>query len=324
MRRDAVVGLVAVAVLVVAGLSYWRWSGESRIAPPRLTAAGPSPATQQVPPGATATAPSFDVVRIGPQGEVVIAGRAAPGAEVTVLDASKPIGQVTADKNGQWVLMPKDKLPPGEHQLSLVARAPDGAVSKSDSVVATLVPERAPGVVAAQASESVAVLVPREGVGPAKALQLPREASERRKLALDVIQYDAAGKVQLLGRGEPGGRIDIYLDDKLAGGGTVDGSGGWSVTLRQGVPEGRYRLRLEALDGQGRKLAQLAVGFNRVAPPEGTVAVDIQPGNNLWRIAQHSYGEGLRYTEIYQANRTQIRDPNLIYPGQVFAVPGGH
>jgi nucleoid-associated protein YgaU len=58
-----------------------------------------------------------------------------------------------------------------------------------------------------------------------------------------------------------------------------------------------------------------------VAPPAGTIAVDIQPGNNLWRIAQHSYGDGLRYTEIYQANRTQIRDPNLIYPGQVFAVP---
>jgi nucleoid-associated protein YgaU len=113
----------------------------------------------------------------------------------------------------------------------------------------------------------------------------------------------------------------MYLDDKLAGSGTADGTGGWSTTLRQAVPEGRYRLRLEALDGRGQKLAQLAVAFNRVAPPDGTVAVDIQPGNNLWRIAQHSYGDGLRYTEIYQANRTQIRDPNLIYPGQVFAVP---
>jgi nucleoid-associated protein YgaU len=47
----------------------------------------------------------------------------------------------------------------------------------------------------------------------------------------------------------------------------------------------------------------------------------VQPGNNLWRIAERSFGAGLRYTEIYQANRARIRDPNLIYPGQIFAVP---
>jgi nucleoid-associated protein YgaU len=29
----------------------------------------------------------------------------------------------------------------------------------------------------------------------------------------------------------------------------------------------------------------------------------------------------LRYTVIYEANRTQIRNPDLIYPGQVFAIP---
>ena len=48
----------------------------------------------------------------------------------------------------------------------------------------------------------------------------------------------------------------------------------------------------------------------------------MQPGTNLWRIASQAYGSGLRYTVIYQANQGQIRDPNLIYPGQVLAVPG--
>jgi nucleoid-associated protein YgaU len=317
MRRDAVVGLIAVAV--VAGIAYWRWSGERGTAPPPpATAAAPQQARANL---ADAAVPSFDVVRVNPQGEAVFAGSAAPGTEVTVLDDSKPLGRVTADEHGDWVLLPKERLASGEHQLSLTARAADGAVSRSDSVVAMIVPQRTPSVVAAQANDSVAVLVPREGAGPARALQLPREAGQPRALALDVIQYDAAGKVQLLGRAEPETRIDIYLDDRLAGSGAADGSGGWSVTLHQSVPQGKYRLRLEAVDGRGRTLAQLAIAFNRVAPPDGTVAVDIQPGNNLWRIAQHAYGEGLRYTEIYQANRKQIRDPNLIYPGQVFAVP---
>ena len=49
--------------------------------------------------------------------------------------------------------------------------------------------------------------------------------------------------------------------------------------------------------------------------------VIIQPGDNLWTIARHIYGRGIQYTIIYEANRDQIRDPDLIYPGQVFATP---
>jgi len=51
--------------------------------------------------------------------------------------------------------------------------------------------------------------------------------------------------------------------------------------------------------------------------------VVVQPGQNLWRLARSAYGTGVRYTVIYLANRDQIRDPRLIYPGQAFAVPPG-
>ena len=50
--------------------------------------------------------------------------------------------------------------------------------------------------------------------------------------------------------------------------------------------------------------------------------VVIQPGNNLWRISRVIYGQGVQYTIIYQANKDQIRNPHLIYPGQIFATPG--
>jgi len=49
--------------------------------------------------------------------------------------------------------------------------------------------------------------------------------------------------------------------------------------------------------------------------------VIVQPGNSLWRIARRAYGSGAQYTIIYQANDSQIRDPDLIYPGQIFDVP---
>jgi nucleoid-associated protein YgaU len=47
----------------------------------------------------------------------------------------------------------------------------------------------------------------------------------------------------------------------------------------------------------------------------------IQPGNNLWRISNVIYGSGTKFTVLYEANKDQIRDPDLIYPGQVFMTP---
>lgn len=51
-------------------------------------------------------------------------------------------------------------------------------------------------------------------------------------------------------------------------------------------------------------------------------AVIIRRGDSLWRISRRVYGHGIRYSTIYLANQDQIRDPNRIWPGQVFSVPG--
>ena len=49
----------------------------------------------------------------------------------------------------------------------------------------------------------------------------------------------------------------------------------------------------------------------------------VQPGNSLWRLARRTYGSGFSYTVIFDANKDQIGDPDLIFPGQVFALPKG-
>jgi nucleoid-associated protein YgaU len=75
----------------------------------------------------------------------------------------------------------------------------------------------------------------------------------------------------------------------------------------------------------GRVARRIEVPFKR-APAMGDLGdrqiVVVQPGNSLWRIARRAYGHGPRYTLIFEANKSQIRDPDLIYPGQVFTVPG--
>ncbi|MEL7027531.1 MAG: LysM peptidoglycan-binding domain-containing protein, partial [Pseudomonadota bacterium] len=49
--------------------------------------------------------------------------------------------------------------------------------------------------------------------------------------------------------------------------------------------------------------------------------VTVQPGDHLWGIATRRYGEGMLFVRVFEANKGQIRDPDLIYPGQIFTLP---
>ena len=56
-------------------------------------------------------------------------------------------------------------------------------------------------------------------------------------------------------------------------------------------------------------------------PPPAPVTVTVQPGYTLWGIAKENFGQGILYVQVFEANRDKIRDPGLIYPGQVFTIP---
>jgi nucleoid-associated protein YgaU len=64
-----------------------------------------------------------------------------------------------------------------------------------------------------------------------------------------------------------------------------------------------------------------AVTDPAIEPAAAPTQVIIQPGNNLWKLSRQIYGKGMMYTVIYEANKDQIRKPDLIYPGQIFLTP---
>ncbi|NUB43398.1 LysM peptidoglycan-binding domain-containing protein [Fertoebacter nigrum] len=66
---------------------------------------------------------------------------------------------------------------------------------------------------------------------------------------------------------------------------------------------------------------ETAVAAAAPPPQPGPVSVTVQPGYTLWGIAQERFGNGFLYVQVYEANREAIRNPDLIYPGQVFAIP---
>ncbi len=101
----------------------------SALTPALSPAAAPADEDADAGQAPEATPPSIDVVRVEPDGAAVIAGRAAPGAELIVLDNGAPIGTATADAFGEWVFIPDAPLPAGAHEFGLVVKRVQGGAT---------------------------------------------------------------------------------------------------------------------------------------------------------------------------------------------------
>jgi len=329
-------------VVVVAG-GVLAWVSGVFDAPPTGTTAPATTATPVPPPAAPAPAPepapvaeprvpSFDVVRVEPDGTAVLAGRAEPGATVAVRDGDTVIGTVVVDSRGEWVLIPTDPLAPGGRELTVTETLPDGReIAGGDSVV-LVVPERNRDIAGRPQGETggaLAVLAP-DGAAP-RVLQAPptdRAGNEpplpAGGVTVDAIDYDRAGRVTIGGRAEAGAEVMVYLDNTLVGRAKADAGGRWSLSPDRPLDTGSYAVRVDRIKEDGQVTARAEVGFDRRDISDtalGGKAVVVLPGNNLWTIARRSFGQGPRYTLIFEANQGQIRDPDLIYPGQIFILP---
>ncbi len=184
----------------------------------------------------------------------------------------------------------------------------------------------------APASAPVAAL--RSGADGVELMQpvVPRPAGPV-QVALDTISYSDSGAVRLRGTASGGSVVRVYLDNAPLTDLHSDADGRWRGQIR-GVDPGLYTLRLDELDGKGRVISRLETPFQRAAPerlrpPEPEAAADaplvravtVQTGDTLWAISREKYGDGVLYVRVFEANRDTIRDPDLIYPGQVFALP---
>ena len=294
-------------------------------------------------------APSFDVVRVAPDGATVMAGRAAPGSQVTVTDGGTPIATAKADRRGEWVMLPDKPLAPGTRELNLTEARPGSETPvPADKVVVVMVPDQAAkpadraGTTQAAATDSaaqgtaVAVAVPRDGLagattamGGSSILQAPPVPANGAPpppggVSVETMDYDPAGRVALGGRAAPNSAVQLYLDNILVGRAHTDPKGGWRLIPEKLIDPGIYTLRADQVTQSGKVVARAELPVQVSAMPAGATdgrSIVVQPGNSLWRLARRTYGDGMLYTTIYTANREQIRDPDLIYPGQIFSLP---
>ncbi|MGI6247177.1 MAG: LysM peptidoglycan-binding domain-containing protein [Pseudochelatococcus sp.] len=314
--------------------------------------------------------PNFDVVRVDPAGDSVVAGRASPGRTVELLVDGRVHDRAEALDSGAFALTPPP-LPPGDHELTLREIADDGTITVSRQSVTIVIAEdrRSQPVVALAEPDRPTAVLAGPGIGaPAGAetadgktadaeTSVPAEApaaSPPSAVAVTAVEAEA-GRLYVSGQAPPGAAVRLYLNDSYLAAAKASPRGQLGFSIGSGLRDGDYRVRLDemsaangdkvvsraevpfvmdnaGLDDAGREAPVMppAAGAGRddagedgahvVVPQVRTTRVE--RGDSLWRISRRIYGRGVRYTMIYGANQSQIRNPDLIYPGQLFVLPG--
>ncbi|MCL7997883.1 LysM peptidoglycan-binding domain-containing protein [Brucella sp. 21LCYQ03] len=303
-----------------------------------------------------AKVPVFDILRVETDGSVVIAGQAAANAAVEIISGSKVLGTAKAGENGDFAIVLDQPLPPGDHQLVLRAGGDGANVATSAQTAIVYVPDNNNGQVLALVEEpGQASRLITKPEAPAQQAASSTETGEQAPqvtapvdapIAIEAVEIEGS-KVFVAGKAKGGSTVIVNANDILLGSSPISPEGRFLVQSQKPLAVGDYIIRADLLDASGRVIATARVPFRREAGENvsavatGTVSqnsatedaaggtplqkvdgsVIIRKGDNLWTISKRTYGHGTRYTTIYLANCDQIRNPDLILPGQVFVMP---
>ncbi len=255
---------------------------------------------------------SFDIIRVEEDGSMIVAGKGQIGAVVSLMDGESVLTEITVNEDGEWVYIPSEPLAVGMHEIWL---RDDSMNSRETSeVVVVDVPEPK------NADQVIAVMMSSDA-GEVNVLQSPTSQVETEVDIRSINYVNEAFVVQ--GTVRETGRINVYVDNLFLGNISAQ-TKEWSLRVPRILESGRqYLIRADKLDLNGKVVARVEVPFEIEKGIESDQRrhIRIVKGDCLWKIAKHLYGTGFAYVTIYQANKNQIKDPNLIYPNQVFVLP---
>jgi len=283
--------------------------------------------------------PRFDVAEVDELGNGVFSGRAFRNVRVWLkkLDGSV-VGETVSLEDGSFTILTNTSLPEGESVLALVAEEIPGGEIKvaSERLVISRFPG-GPALIVAQKDTADTVSrilqepVTRKPLDTAQKSgdnasvsnsNASKESAEGKLLKIKIIDYDEKGRLAISGKAKPGSMISIEVNGRTIGSTNTDDQGQWSLTTIEGMADGANKIVAKASLGDEYSTTSMPFAPDELVQkfPKGRLVV-VQPGNSLWRIARRTYGSGFRYTVIFAANRDQVTNPDLIYPGQVLHTP---
>jgi nucleoid-associated protein YgaU len=250
-------------------------------------------------PSAANPAVTIDTISYSSNGDVILGGRGQAGNFVRIYLDNQSIATSKISANGYWSLELSD-IEPGIYTLRVdELNATGDVVSRAETPFKREAAEELAELMAPETEpEEPSVEVPSQNVAEAQSAQADAPSSDAPKTAAETVADTGS---------------DTAPDTSVT---QVE------VTVQAEVAELNPQDE-QSSDGETVATeAQPADTASVLRTPSQTFRVrTVQPGSTLWAIAKESYGAGIEYFKVFEANKERIRDPDLIYPGQVFEIP---
>lgn len=296
--------IIVILILIWVLFGYLRANRTTAIVPPV-----PEPIVRTIPAPELKT-PAFDIVRIGDDGKIVVAGRWHANTGVSIFMNKKLSATVMTDDNGEFVWAPTNAFPAGNYTLYLM-----DVESKTKSADRVFI-----YISNAGAENSVSLLMTRDGT---RILHAPYALHDG-DLSVSKIDYMSNGRIVITGDGLPRLRISATLNDEFLGTARVSDYKHFGLGADVGdlTPGDEYTLNIRMHDDDGNIVATIV---NQFIMPKMTGDDDtyytVRRGDCLWIIARNFMRRGVLFSVI--AMRNNIKNPDLIYPKQKLNIPVG-
>lgn len=294
-----------VVILIAMWVAFVRTPAPARIV---IVPEVPVPVVQKVEKKELVTIPEFDIVRIAPNGDIIIAGRWIADKNISIVVNNQIIATERTNSVGEFTYTPNSAWKTGNYTVSLLGADPE---IKSNEKVFLYISEHG-------ADNSVSLLMTKEG---STLLQSP-SILKQGDLAVSKIDYLDTGRIVVTGTAMPRLRVSLALDGKPLGFARVSDFRNFGIGADVGDLESgkEYVLKVRLHDGDGRIVATV---LHKFVMPEMTGDEDtyytVRRGDCLWIIARNFMRRGVLFSIIVEKNN--IENPDLIYPKQVLQIP---
>lgn len=294
-----------VVILIAMWVAFVRTPAPARIV---IVPEVPVPVVQKVEKKELVTIPEFDIVRIAPNGDIIIAGRWIADKNISIVVNNQIIATERTNSVGEFTYTPNSAWKAGNYTVSLLGADPE---IKSNEKVFLYISEHG-------ADNSVSLLMTKDG---STLLQSP-SILKQGDLAVSKIDYLDTGRIVVTGTAMPRLRVSLALDGKPLGFARVSDFRNFGIGADVGDLESgkEYVLKVRLHDGDGRIVATV---LHKFVMPEMTGDEDtyytVRRGDCLWIIARNFMRRGVLFSIIVEKNN--IENPDLIYPKQVLQIP---
>ena len=258
---------------------------------------------------------TFDIVRISKNGDVVMAGKSEPNETIELLDGAEIIAEVSSDENGEWIWVSGFPIKSGIKKFKLQYKNNLNTSSLSDQTVIVLVDNE----------ENSVPKVARVLNSDVESIDMLNLEKINDSITLDVLSYSPPGLVIISGRTIPNKEIEIFKSAEFLGNTKSNENGIWKFIIKKNDYSNEEISIKAKINDETLILTynenEIQKRFKKTNFEFYDDRIIVQKGNSLWRIARKTLGGGVFYIEIYKNNLRKIKNPNLIYPGQVFNIP---